>query len=44
MIKANFDVAKRVIDPSLPINPGIVEIKTNLKSRQAKLLLVWTLC
>ncbi|MGP3778092.1 Na+/H+ antiporter subunit E [Halanaerobium saccharolyticum] len=39
MIKANFDVAKRVINPSLPINPGIVEIKTNLKSRQAKLLL-----
>lgn len=39
MIKANFDVAKRVINPSLPINPGIVEIKTNLKSKRAKLLL-----
>lgn len=39
MIRANFDVAKRVIDPSLPINPGIVEIKTNLKSEQAKMLL-----
>lgn len=39
MIKANFDVAKRVVNPSLPINPGIVEIKTELKSDQAKLFL-----
>jgi multicomponent Na+:H+ antiporter subunit E len=39
MLKANLDVAKRVIDPSLPINPGIVEIKTNLKSDRAKLFL-----
>ncbi|TDO84620.1 multicomponent Na+:H+ antiporter subunit E [Halanaerobium saccharolyticum] len=39
MIKANFDVARRVIDPSLPINPGIIEIKTKLKSDQAKLFL-----
>ncbi|MFW6028799.1 MAG: Na+/H+ antiporter subunit E [Halanaerobiales bacterium] len=39
MIKANIDVAKRVINPSLPINPGIVAIKTDLKSDQAKMLL-----
>jgi multicomponent Na+:H+ antiporter subunit E len=39
MLKANLDVAKRVIDPSLPINPGIVEIKTDLKSERAKLFL-----
>jgi len=39
MLKANLDVAKRVIDPSLPINPGIVEIKTDLKSNKAKLFL-----
>lgn len=39
MIKANLDVAKRVIDPSLPINPAIVEISTDLKSNQAKLFL-----
>lgn len=39
MLKANLDVAKRVVDPSLPINPGIVEIKTKLKSDQAKLFL-----
>lgn len=39
MIKANIDVAKRVINPSLPINPGIVAIKTDLKSDQAKMFL-----
>ncbi len=39
MIKANIDVAKRVINPSLPIKPGIVAIKTDLKSDQAKMLL-----
>lgn len=39
MIKANIDVARRVINPSLPINPGIVAIKTDLKSDQAKLFL-----
>ena len=32
LIKANFDVAKRVISPKLPINPGIVKVKTKLKS------------
>jgi len=31
-IKANFDVAFRVSHPKLPINPGIVKVKTNLKS------------
>jgi len=31
-IKANFDVAYRVGHPDLPINPGIVKIKTSLKS------------
>lgn len=39
MIKANIDVAYRVINPSLPINPGIVKITTNLKSDYAKLFL-----
>ena len=39
MIKANLDVARRVINPSLPINPGIIKIKTNLKSDYAKLFL-----
>jgi multicomponent Na+:H+ antiporter subunit E len=31
-IKANLDVAYRVIHPKLPINPGIVKVKTSLKS------------
>ncbi len=32
VIKANIDVAYRVLRPSLPINPGIVKIKTGIKS------------
>ena len=39
LIKANLDVARRVVSPSIPINPGIVEIKTNLKSGIGRLLL-----
>lgn len=32
LIKANFDVAYRVLHPGLPINPGIVKMKTALRS------------
>ena len=39
LIKANLDVAKRVIAPSLPINPGIVAFETKLKSEFAKMIL-----
>jgi multicomponent Na+:H+ antiporter subunit E len=39
IIKANIDVAQRVIRPSLPINPGVVIIKTELKSDIAKTIL-----
>ena len=39
IIKANFDVASRVIRPSLPINPGVVMIQTKLKSDIAKTIL-----
>jgi multicomponent Na+:H+ antiporter subunit E len=39
MIKANFDVAYRVVHPKMPIRPGIVQIKTNLKPDIAKLIL-----
>ncbi|HBF87227.1 MAG TPA: hypothetical protein DDX39_01195 [Bacteroidales bacterium] len=39
LIKANIDVTKRVLSPTLPINPGIVKIKTNLKSKMARLIL-----
>ncbi len=31
VIKANIDVAYRVLHPKLPINPGIVKVKTKLK-------------
>lgn len=34
-IKANLDVAYRVLHPKLPINPGIVKVKTALKSDSA---------
>jgi multicomponent Na+:H+ antiporter subunit E len=34
-IKANIDGAFRVIHPGLPINPGIVKVKTSLKSDTA---------
>jgi len=32
VIKANFDVVYRALHPKMPINPGIVKIKTNLKT------------
>ena len=38
-IKANFDVAYRVLHPAMPIRPGIVKVKTSLKSDMAKMLL-----
>lgn len=39
LFKANFDVARRVLTPSLPINPGIVEVKTKLKSKIGRVIL-----
>ena len=39
MIKANLDVAWRVIQPKIPLNPGIVKLKTDLDSDIGKLLL-----
>lgn len=39
MVKANIDVALRVINPKLPINPGIVKVKTRLKTDAGKLAL-----
>ncbi|MGE5279783.1 MAG: Na+/H+ antiporter subunit E [Deltaproteobacteria bacterium] len=35
VIKANIDVAYRVVHPRLPITPGIVKVKTTLKSDTA---------
>lgn len=38
-IKANFDVAYRVLHPAMPIRPGIVKVRTSLKSDFARTLL-----
>jgi len=39
ILKANVDVAYRVLHPGLPIKPGIVVIKTRLSQDAAKVLL-----
>ena len=39
LVKSNIDVAFRVLSPELPIKPGIVRVKTRLKSPLARLLL-----
>lgn len=39
LIKSNFDMARRVLSPALPINPGVVQFKSQLKSNFAKMVL-----
>jgi multicomponent Na+:H+ antiporter subunit E len=39
LIKSNIDVARRVLTPSLPINPGIVKFKTKLPTDYSKMVL-----
>jgi len=39
IVKANLDVAYRIIHPKMPIKPGIVIIKTKLKQDIAKMIL-----
>ena len=39
LLKANLDVAFRVLHPKLPIKPGIVRVKTKLKTPLGRLLL-----
>lgn len=39
ILKANLDVAYRVLHPRMPIRPGIVVIKTKLKQDLAKMIL-----
>jgi len=39
LIKSNIDVTKRVLSPSLPINPGIIAVKTKLTDPVARLIL-----
>jgi multicomponent Na+:H+ antiporter subunit E len=38
-LKANVDVAYRVLHPAMPIRPVIVKVKTTLKSDMAKMFL-----
>lgn len=38
-IKANFDVAYRVLHPALPIKPGIVKVKLDIQSAIARTIL-----
>jgi len=39
IVVANLDVLYRVVHPNLPIRPGIVKVKTSLKSDEAKTFL-----
>ena len=39
IVKSNLDVARRVVDPRLPIRPGIVRVTTRLKHPVARLAL-----
>lgn len=39
LVKSALDVARRVVSPSLPINPGIVKVRTKLKSEIGRIVL-----
>ncbi len=39
LLRSNFDMARRVLSPSLPINPGIVKFDTKLESDFQKMVL-----
>ena len=39
LAKANIDVAKRALSPSLPVNPGIVKVPVDLKSEYGQSML-----
>ncbi|MHB0897384.1 MAG: Na+/H+ antiporter subunit E [Spirochaetales bacterium] len=39
LVLSNLDVAYRVLNPRLPIDPGIVKVKTKLKTPLGRLLL-----
>jgi len=43
LIRANFDLARRVLSPSLPIRPELIEVKTRLQSPLGKMLLANTI-
>jgi len=39
ILLANLDVAYRVLNPNLPINPGIIKVKTSLENEFARTIL-----
>ncbi|MBF0456028.1 MAG: Na+/H+ antiporter subunit E [Magnetococcales bacterium] len=39
LVRSNLKLAAIVLSPSLPINPGIIKVRTTLKSRMGRLLL-----
>ena len=39
LVRANLSITKRVLSPSLPLNPGIVQVKTKLKSKVGRMVL-----
>ena len=39
LLRANIDMARRVLSPRLPINPALVKVQTQLKSPMGKLVL-----
>lgn len=39
IVMANLDVAYRVLHPALPIRPGIVRVRTDLRTEAARVLL-----
>jgi multicomponent Na+:H+ antiporter subunit E len=39
LVRANLDVARRVLSPSLPIRPGVVVVRTRLTSSLGRLVL-----
>ncbi len=39
LVKSNIDVLFRVLNPKLPINPGFVKVKSEIKGKLGKLIL-----
>jgi multicomponent Na+:H+ antiporter subunit E len=38
IVKANLDVARRIIDPRLPIRPGLIEIEASQRTELARVI------
>ncbi len=39
LVRANLDMARRVLSPSLPLRPALVEVRTELQSTLGRLIL-----